>query len=117
MKAPLPKLGARAGLALGMALSIGCYPTYPPGTAAYAPGYSQGAKGYEVPYGEPAPVPQAPAPAHYGVDPGVVIAGAAAVGLLGYAIGSHHHHGYYGGYGHYAPYHYGHGYYGPHCYP
>lgn len=119
MKAPLPKLGARAGLALGMALSIGCYPTYPPGTA-YASAYSSDAKGYEVPYGEPAHVPQPVAPAHYGVDPGVVIAGAAAVGLLGYAIGNHHHHGYYGGYGYYPHYghgYYGGGYYGPHCYP
>ena len=119
MNAPLAKFVARAGLAVLIGLSIGCYSTYPPGSA-YAPAYSQDAKGYEVPYGEHAPVPQEPAPARYGVDPGVVIAGAAAVGLLGYAIGSHHNHGYYGGYGYYAPgpYHYGHGYgYGPHCYP
>ena len=115
MKVPFQKLVAGTGLAAFLALSIGCYPAYPPGTA-YAPGYSHDSKGYEVPYGEPAPVHQAP-PAHYGVDPGVVIAGAAAVGLLGYAIGSHHHHGYYGGYGYYpGPYHYGYGYYGPHCY-
>jgi hypothetical protein len=115
MKAPLQKLVARVGLAGFIASSIGCYPAYPTGSA-YAPGYSQDAKGYDVHYGEPAPVPQEPAPARYGVDPGVVIAGAAAVGLLGYALGSNHHHGYYGGgYGYYP--HYGHGYYGPHCYP
>jgi len=112
MKTPLPNLIARAGLAVLLALSIGCYPAYPPGSA-YAPAYSQDAKGYEVPYGEPAPAPQAP-PVRYGVDPGVVIAGAAAVGLLGYAIGSHHHHGYYAP----GPYYYGHGYgYGPYCHP
>jgi hypothetical protein len=117
MKAPLQKLGAGAVLASLLALSIGCYPAYPSGSA-YAPGYSQDAKGYDVPYGEPAPVPQEPAPARYGVDPGVVIAGAAAVGLLGYALGSHHHHGYYGGYYAPVPYGYGPGYgYGPHCYP
>jgi hypothetical protein len=113
MKVPLQKLVAGTGLASFLALSIGCYPAYPPGTA-YAPAYSQDSKGYQVPYGEPAPQ-QAP-PARYGVDPGVVIAGAAAVGLLGYAIGSHHHHGYYGGYGYYPGPYYGHGYYGPRCY-
>jgi hypothetical protein len=113
MKVPLQKFVAGTALTGFLALSIGCYPAYPP-DSAYAPAYSQDAKGYEVPYGEPAP--QAP-PVRYGVDPGVVIAGAAAVGLLGYAIGSHHHHGYYGGYGYYAPFRHGHGYYGPHCYP
>jgi hypothetical protein len=115
MKAPLRKLVAWVGLAGFIASSIGCYPAYPSGSA-YAPGYSQDAKGYDVPYGEPAPVPQEAAPARYGVDPGVVIAGAAAVGLLGYALGSHHH-GYYGGYYAPVPYHYGPGYYGPPCYP
>lgn len=111
MKAPLHRLAARASLAGFIALGIGCYPAYPPGSG-YASGYSQDAKGYEVPY-ESAPAPQQPAPPRYGVNPGVVIAGAAAVGLLGYAIGSHHHHhGYYGGYGYYGP-----GYYGPGCYP
>ena len=93
-----------------VAPSVGCYPAYPP---QYASAYGQDAKGYSVPYG-PAPVqPQA----HYGVDPGVVVAGAAAAGLLGYAIGHHHHPYpyYYGpGYGYYRRGHYGHwgGYHG-----
>lgn len=47
------------------------------------------------------------------VDPAVAVAGAAAAGLVGYAIadgGHHHHHGYYGGGyyhrgGHYHRYH------------
>jgi hypothetical protein len=42
------------------------------------------------------------------VDPAVAVAGAAAAGLVGYAIadgGHHHHHGYYG------PRYYGGGYY------
>lgn len=109
MKAPHYRLVAQASLAGFIALSIGCYPAYPP-NSAYSSGYPQDAKGYDVPY-ESAPAPQQPAPPRYGVDPAVVIAGAAAVGLLGYAIGSHYHHGYYGGYG------YGRGYYGPGCYP
>jgi hypothetical protein len=46
------------------------------------------------------------------VDPGMAVAGAAAAGVLGYAIANNndHHHGYYGG-GYY-----GGGYYGPHRY-
>ena len=113
MKAPLRMFVARACLAGFIALGIGCYPAYPPGSA-YASGYPQDAKGYEVPYDSGPPQQQ---PARYGVDPGVVIAGAAAVGLLGYAIGTHHHHhGYYGGYYAPVPYRYGPGYYGPGCY-
>lgn len=110
MKAPLSRLAAGTGVAACLAASVGCYPAYPPGNP-YASGYSQGAKGYEVPYG-PAPAQQQPA--HYGVDPGVVIAGAAALGLIGYAIGSHHDHDYYGGYYAPVPYHYGHGHHGGH---
>ena len=45
------------------------------------------------------------------VDPAAAVAGAAAAGMLGYAIANDnndHHHGYYGGGGYYAPYpHYG----------
>lgn len=37
------------------------------------------------------------------VDPGVAIAGAAAAGLLGYALADNHHDHYHGGY--YGPYH------------
>lgn len=46
------------------------------------------------------------------VDPAVAVAGVAAAGLIGYAIGQdHHHHGgyYYGGGGYYRPYR-------PYCY-
>lgn len=45
------------------------------------------------------------------VDPGVAVAGVAAAGLIGYALGQdngHHHHHYSGGY-HYRPYR-------PYCY-
>ena len=40
------------------------------------------------------------------VDPGVAVAGAAAAGLIGYAIANdnNHHHNYYGGGGYYRPY-------------
>ncbi|MEK7949986.1 hypothetical protein [Luteolibacter soli] len=116
MKAPLRKLAAQAVLAGVTALSVGCYPAYPPGSAynTSASGYAPDAKGYNVPYSDSAPQQPAPPPGRYGVDPALVVAGAAAVGLLGYAIGSHHHHDYY-----YAPgpYRYGPGYYGPRCYP
>jgi hypothetical protein len=51
------------------------------------------------------------------VDPGVAIAGAAAAGVLGYALANdnHHHHGYYYGGGPYyrpRPYYGGYGYQG-----
>lgn len=40
------------------------------------------------------------------VDPAVAVAGAAAAGLVGYAIANDndHHHNYYGGGGYYRPY-------------
>lgn len=49
------------------------------------------------------------------VDPGAAVAGAAAAGILGYALandGDHHHHhdGYYRGGGYYGRPHGGHGY-------
>ncbi len=97
MKSPLSRLAVAAIVTAGVAPIVGCYPAYPP---PYTSAYGQDAKGYSVPY-EPAP----PQPERYGVDPGVVIAGAAAVGLLGYAIGNNHHHPY--------PYYYGPGYYRP----
>lgn len=63
--------------------------------------------GYETP--EPAPPP---APGYAGVDPGLVIAGIAAAGLIGYAIADHSH-----GCGpaYCGPVVYGGGFYGP-CY-
>jgi len=99
-----------AGAALLVTLSassVGCY------SAAYPPSYQPAssytdAKGYEV----PGPQQPAPAPNGYGyrsgVDPGWAIAGAAAAGLLGYAIG-HNHHSYGPGY-YYGPVPYGYGY-------
>lgn len=44
------------------------------------------------------------------VDPGMAVAGAAAAGIVGYAIANnnnHHHGGYYGGGGYYGPRYYG----------
>ena len=53
------------------------------------------------------------------VDPGMALAGAAAAGLVGYAIANNnnYYHGgyYYGGYYHPHPYYRG-GYYAPHAY-
>ena len=70
------------------------------------------------------PVPQQQHPRYAGVDPALVVAGAAAAGLLGYAIGSNHghHHYYCGGPRYYRPVPYGRvyygggGYYGPRYY-
>lgn len=80
-------------LAACIGTSVGCYPAYPP------PGpdtvYQPDSKGYEIPQD---PVPQ-PGPRYAGVDPGLAIAGVAAAGLLGYALGNnhgYHHHSYYG---------------------
>ena len=46
------------------------------------------------------------------VDPGMAVAGAAAAGLVGYAIANnndhYYHHGYYGHGGYYGPHHYYH---------
>src|SRR6478736_728091 len=101
-------------IAGGIASSIGCYPVYPP--SGYNGNYNQDSKGYSVPQ-EPAPQP-----VRYGVDPGLVVAGVAAAGLLGYAIADHHgyhNHYYYGpgpGY-YYRPVPYGRYYYGPRYHP
>ena len=94
-----------------IALSVGCYPAYRP--TNYTAAYNQDSKGGYVPQ---APVPQGqpPPPRYAGVDPGLVVAGVAAAGLLGYAIGNNHH-SYYGP-GYYRPVYYGRGYYAPPCY-
>lgn len=90
-----------------VASSVGCY-SYPPPN--YSSNYQQDSKGGVV---EQAPVAP-PQPRYVGVDPGLVVAGVAAAGILGYAIGDHHHHNYYGPrYYRPVPYHrgyYGHGY-------
>lgn len=77
---------------------VGCYPVYPPPGPDFAGGVDS--KGYSVPA---EPIPQGPR--YVGVDPGLVIAGVAAAGLLGYAIGNHHHGACYGP-----------AYYAPRCY-
>ncbi len=90
------------------ASSVGCYPSYPPPDHSSA--YRQDSKGYAV---EQAPVAP-PQPRYVGVDPGLAIAGVAAAGLLGYAIGDHRHHDYYHGPGYYyRPVPYRRGYCGP----
>lgn len=90
--------GVSAVLTAACAASVvGCYPAY--GPASYSTGYGQDAKGYAVPQ-ESYPAQQ-PRPA--GVDPGLAIAGAAAAGLLGYAIGNNQGNRYYHGGGYYRP--------------
>ena len=104
-----PRLTVVALLAACIASSVGCYPAYNYGSA-----YNQDAKGYSVPQ---EPIPQQ-SPRYVGVDPALAIAGVAAAGLLGYAIGNnhgYHHHSYYGP-GYYRPAYYGRGYCAPRCY-
>ena len=97
-------------IAASIASMISCYPVY---SQRYASSYNGDAKGYAV-EAEPAPAPQ---PQRYGVDPGLVVAGVAAAGLLGYAIG--HNNGCY--YGpppvYYRPVPYGRAYYAPRYHP
>ena len=94
-------------LALGIASCVGCYPVYPPG--GYNSAYNQDSKDS---------LPQEPAqqgpPVRYGVDPGLVFAGAAAAGILGYALANNHGYGYaYYGPSYYRPVPYRRGYYRP----
>ena len=105
MKMRFTRLTAAAVTAC-FASSVGCYRAYPP--ANYNSAYNQDSKGYSV---DQQPVRQPPPPPRYVVDPGLVVAGVAAAGLLGYAIASNHHSycgpGYdragYHGRGYYAP--------------
>ena len=105
------RLAVAALLAAGIASSVGCYyPAYPP--AGYESAYNQDSKGYSVPQ-EPAQAPR-----YVGVDPALAVAGAAAAGLLGYAIGSNHGYAHYSYCGpvYYRPVPYARGYYGgPYC--
>lgn len=87
-----------------LAASIGCYPVT---SAYYGPPEIQNSKGHAV--GEESAVP--PQPHYVGVDPGLVVAGVAAAGLLGYAIGNNHGHHYGPAYGYYGPRYCGPGYY------
>jgi hypothetical protein len=87
-----------------------CYPVYPRGNSS---AYNTDSKGYEV---ASEPVRQPP---RYAVDPGLAIAGVAAAGLLGYAIGNNHgyHNHYYGPPVYYRPAPYGRAYYGRRYHP
>lgn len=102
-------------LAACIATSVGCYPA-----SYYGAAYNQDAVGYSAPQETipEEPIPQQP-PGYVGVNPGLVVAGVAAAGLLGYAIGNNHGYHHYGHYGprYYRPayYGYGRGYYRP-CY-
>ncbi len=110
MKVNFPRWIAAALSAACIASSAGCYPAYAPlNDRSDASAYGQDSKGYTVPQ-EPAP-PQAPQ--YAGVDPGVVVAGAATVGLLGYAVGNHHGYYYRPAYG---PRYIGRPFYGPRFY-
>jgi hypothetical protein len=111
MKRHASKLTVATLLAACIASGVGCY--YPPPNQPAA--YNQDSKGYDV---SQEPLPQQAAPRYAGVDPGLAIAGAAAAGVLGYAIGNNHgynHHHYYGP-RYYGPRYYGPRYYGPRYY-
>ena len=102
MKMHRLRLIVTALLAACLVPSVGCYPFtsdyYGPAT------YNQDSKGHSE-----ASEPIAPSqPQHVGVDPALVVAGAAAAGLIGYAIGNHHD---------YYPAYYGPVYYRPHYAP
>jgi len=109
MKTHFTRLTA-ATLAACIGSIVGCYPAYPPPNFNSA--YTQDSKGASVPQ---QPVPQPQPPRYVGVDPGLVVAGVAAAGILGYAIGHNHgyYHGPYYGRGYYRPVYYGRGYYAP----
>jgi hypothetical protein len=97
MKKHFSKLTTALLLAACAVSSVSCY--YPArGRGEAVTSYSSKG-GYEGPQ-EPT---YRPAPRNIGVDPGLAIAGVAAAGLLGYAIGNnhgHHHHYYSSGYYH-----------------
>jgi hypothetical protein len=98
MRKHLPKLASAFVLVACCVSSVSCYyPAYGRGYENSA--YNQDSKGGEVAPQEP--MPQA-RPRYVGVDPALAVAGVAAAGLLGYAIGHNRGHG-----------HYDHGYYGP----
>ena len=109
MKTRLSKAGRLALAGIVVLSPVGCFPAYPPQDRGMA--YGGDAKGYDVQQ-EPAPPS---GPRMVGVDPALLVAGAAAAGLIGYAIGHHHHDHYYGGPVYYRPVPYG-GYYGPRHY-
>ncbi len=96
MKTCLVRPFATVSLAACIASAIGCYPAYPGYPPQTRAGYYDDAKSYDA--GLDSPPPPRPEQPRYVVDPAVAVAGVAAAGLLGYALGSNrsHHHGYYG---------------------
>ncbi len=103
MKTIFPRLAAATLAAACIVSSVGCY-AYPP--AYHGAATQQDAKGAYVPQ-EPVPARQ---PVYVGVDPGWAIAGVAAAGILGYALGGHHGYHHYYGPGYYGHASYGRGY-------
>jgi hypothetical protein len=97
MKMVQSKLTVALLLASCISSVVSCYPSGPSYHSAY-----QSSKGDAVPLGSD-PQPRS----RYVVDPGLAVAGIAAAGVLGYAIGtnrSHHHHHYDHGPHHVRPY-------------
>ena len=90
-------------LAACVMITGGCYPAYPPSSSGSAYNGNGGSKdgyaGSEDDYGNAMEAPPQQSPRYSGVDPGLAIAGVAAAGVLGYAIGN--------GHGHYHRPHYG----------
>src|SRR5687768_139173 len=96
----IPLKWTAAGLMAACIATVGCYPAYPPSGGDSA--YNYDSKGGEVVspaegYAEAPETPPQAYPRYAGVDPGLAIAGVAAAGVLGYALGNHgHYHPYYG---------------------
>ena len=107
MKKCLPKLVSAVLLVACGLSSVSCY--YPARGRGYDnSSYNQDSKGG---YAAPQEPMSQPGPRYVGVDPALAVAGVAAAGLLGYAIGNNHgHHHHYYGPGYYRPVSYG--YYG-----
>lgn len=106
MKTCTHRLIAASLVVTCIATSVGCYypSSYPSQyQAASYNGESKDGMAYEN-TGAPPP-PQSTG--RYVVDPAIAIAGVAAAGLLGYAIGNNHNHGHYYGPGYYGPRYYG----------
>ncbi len=88
MKTPARRWIAATLAAACIVSSVGCY--YPAGAPNYqSSNYNADSKGYDV-SSEPVQPPQPPQQAQrYGVDPALAVAGVAAAGVIGYALGNH----------------------------
>lgn len=93
MKKHAHRLIAASLVATCIATSVGCY--YPSSYGAQNQGaaYSGESKDGMAYESNVAPPPQQ---GRYVVDPALAVAGVAAAGLIGYAIGNHNHSHYYG---------------------